>query len=579
MKNKLIGIFVCTILIAVTIIPVSGIYNIEKTELEEQYLIDKQEIACTKGDDVDWWSQYQHDPQNTGYTTSKAPNTDNILWTFEDDNGRFNSPVIIDNKVIVGSWGYYLNFMSGRLYCLDAETGGELWIKSYPIKNILCAAASVDDEMIYVSPNYVDEDIWEISCCDFQDGSQLWKKTNYGYTNTGTTIIDDKLFFCGSTKFHQEKNVYCLNKINGNIIWEYFAGQGTESLSGCCPAFVDNKLFFCKASSNPCVYCLNASTGEMLWKWKNPLGHGVKNSPTVVDGKVYFGTHGHGTIYPETGESEWIHGAVFCVDDENGNKIWQSNIRDSFTWSSPAIYNNLVYICSKFDKVYCLNAETGDLVWDYTITYPSGDLEGSGPFSPAIADNKVYVSAPCRDSSRLYCFDAYTGEVIWEYDKPGWLSVTHNLAIADGKVFTGFGQQFGNSGFLYCFSDIEPDAPDAPIISGISEGAPGEEYEYTITTTDPQGDDVYYYVSWGDGTIDEWMGPYNSSEEVSINHTWSKKGKYEIRARAKDTVGLRGAIGSFSVTMPKSKSQGLWFLRWLERFPNVFPILRYMLGL
>ena len=319
-KGMIYGIIV--LLIVNTVLPATGTLINKNIKLEEQNISDKQEILIDpKGDNVDWWPTYQHDSQNTGYSTSKGPSTDNILWRFEDDNGRFNSPIIMNNKVIVGSWGYYLNFMSGRLYCLDAETGGILWIKNYPIKNIICAAASVDDEMIYVSPNFVDESIWEISCCDFQDGSLLWKKTDYGHTNTGTTIVDDKLYFCGDTKMNEEKYVYCLNKITGNIIWKYFVGRGTEHISGCCPAFKDDKLFFCKAVSDSCVYCLSVSSGEMQWKWKNPLGHGVKNSPTVIDGKVYFGSHGHGIVYPENGEAEWINGSVICVNAETGDTI------------------------------------------------------------------------------------------------------------------------------------------------------------------------------------------------------------------------------------------------------------------
>ena len=37
-----------------------------------------------------------------------------------------------------------------------------------------------------------------------------------------------------------------------------------------------------------------------------------------------------------------------------------------------------------------------------------------------------------------------------------------------------------------------------------------------------------------------------------MSHTWSEKGKYEIKARAKDTDGLRSAIGTLPVSMPVS---------------------------
>jgi len=39
-----------------------------------------------------------------------------------------------------------------------------------------------------------------------------------------------------------------------------------------------------------------------------------------------------------------------------------------------------------------------------------------------------------------------------------------------------------------------------PAITGDAKGKPGEEYHYTISTTDIDSDDVYYYVNWSDNT-------------------------------------------------------------------------------
>ena len=37
---------------------------------------------------------------------------------------------------------------------------------------------------------------------------------------------------------------------------------------------------------------------------------------------------------------------------------------------------------------------------------------------------------------------------------------------------------------------------------------------------DPEGNDVFYKVSWGDGFIDGFVGPYASGEEVTLSHAW-----------------------------------------------------------
>ncbi len=77
--------------------------------------------------------------------------------------------------------------------------------------------------------------------------------------------------------------------------------------------------------------------------------------------------------------------------------------------------------------------------------------------------------------------------------------------------------------------------PYAPDISGPTNGEVGVSYEYIIYTTDPDGDNVSYYIDWGDNTTSEWLGPYLSNENITVSHTWNSQGTYNIRVKAKDT--------------------------------------------
>jgi hypothetical protein len=93
-------------------------------------------------------------------------------------------------------------------------------------------------------------------------------------------------------------------------------------------------------------------------------------------------------------------------------------------------------------------------------------------------------------------------------------------------------------------------APFPPQIEGSSEGDIGREMTFNIVTTDPGNFDVYYWVDWGDGTYDEWVGPYASGAVTSIGHTWSAEGNYTITAKAKNTLGSEGGWSDpFSVTI------------------------------
>ncbi len=128
-------------------------------------------------------------------------------------------------------------------------------------------------------------------------------------------------------------------------------------------------------------------------------------------------------------------------------------------------------------------------------------------------------------------------------------------------------------------SIIDNEPPNIPTITGQTAGKSNVTYLYTFVTTDPDGDDVYYYVDWGDDTFEEWLGPYDSGEKASATHSWTQ-GTYTIKVKAKDTFDVESDWGILDITMPvNQQSAHPWFHWLLYRFPNAFPILRQILGL
>jgi len=122
--------------------------------------------------------------------------------------------------------------------------------------------------------------------------------------------------------------------------------------------------------------------------------------------------------------------------------------------------------------------------------------------------------------------------------------------------------------------------PIAPTITGATKGKVKVATSYNFTTIDPDGDEVSYFIDWGDGTNNSWIGPYLSGDLIPISHSWSKKGTYTIQAKAKDIYGNESDWGELTVTMPCSYNlpiQQFWE-RLFERFPNAFPLLRHLMG-
>jgi hypothetical protein len=125
-----------------------------------------------------------------------------------------------------------------------------------------------------------------------------------------------------------------------------------------------------------------------------------------------------------------------------------------------------------------------------------------------------------------------------------------------------------------------PGAPNAPTITGPASGDAKTAYDYTATTTDPEGDQVSYFFDWGDGTNSGWLGPFASGTGTTQSHTWSAKGNYTIKAKAKDTANHESDYATLTVTMPVSLNLAFhqFIEKLFERFPHAFPILRQLLG-
>jgi hypothetical protein len=128
-----------------------------------------------------------------------------------------------------------------------------------------------------------------------------------------------------------------------------------------------------------------------------------------------------------------------------------------------------------------------------------------------------------------------------------------------------------------------PNKPNTP--SGPAKGKPGSLYLYRTSTVDFEGDSVYYMWDWGDGNISEWLGPFASGAQASAQKSWSAKGTYSVKVKAKDIYGGESDWSDpLSITMPKDSSYQFssLFLQILqhlfERFPHSFPILQHILG-
>jgi hypothetical protein len=139
---------------------------------------------------------------------------------------------------------------------------------------------------------------------------------------------------------------------------------------------------------------------------------------------------------------------------------------------------------------------------------------------------------------------------------------------------------FGEPSLIIKGINVENHPPDKPTITGDSSGKPGTEYKYTFVSTDPEEDQISYYIDWGDNTSTVWTGTLPSGEYYNFSHTWSEKGDYTIKAKAKDTYGAESNWATLEISMPKTYIYNpimQLLLKMLERFPFFEKILNQIL--
>ena len=68
----------------------------------------------------DWWDTFHHDLLHTGFSTSTAPENNQVLWSYQTSDVFTSSPVVSHGRVYAGSWDY-------NLYCLDMDNGNLFW--------------------------------------------------------------------------------------------------------------------------------------------------------------------------------------------------------------------------------------------------------------------------------------------------------------------------------------------------------------------------------------------------------------------------------------------------------------------
>jgi hypothetical protein len=121
----------------------------------------------------------------------------------------------------------------------------------------------------------------------------------------------------------------------------------------------------------------------------------------------------------------------------------------------------------------------------------------------------------------------------------------------------------------------ENHAPSITVITGNTKCKMNNFYNYTFSAIDPDDDEIFYLIHWGDGIVYYWIGPYNSGEKITISYCYQlmpnqKSDEIIISARAKDIHEACGEWGYLNVAILKNYQ--IISSKTIFRFQNYFLI-------
>jgi outer membrane protein assembly factor BamB len=143
--------------------------------------------------------------------------------------------------------------------------------------------------------------------------------------------------------------------------------------------------------------------------WTHELGTGF-SSVSVADGRLYSMGHQGGQ---ET---------VWCLNAETGDVLWNSaydaqlnaNLYEGGPGATPTVDGEFVYTLSVDGRLLCLNRSTGDVVWEKILQndLDVGMHEWGFNSSPFILGDQLILEA-----GRVVSYDKRTGEKNWQTAK------------------------------------------------------------------------------------------------------------------------------------------------------------------
>jgi hypothetical protein len=526
MKKKIIGMFICTLLI-VTIIPtvsslnnkkINMIVNNDNTHsLTQADWFEIQKLLASDGGDGDFFGvsvsisgdyaiigAFGDDLRGSAYVFVRSGSSwlqeAKLVASDSSMDDMFGYSVSISGDyAIIGAFG---DDSRGSAYIFVRS--GSSWLQEAK----LVASDGGDGDFFGFSVSISGD--YAIIGAEYDD---LGRGSAYVFVRSGSSWLQEAKLVASDGSVEDFFGVSV--SISGD--YAIIGALGDDSASGSAYVFVRSGSSWSQEAK---LVASDSSMDDMFGYSVSICGDCAISGAPQVDS-----SRGSAYVFMRSGTS-WLEVAKLVASDGVGNDYFGCSV---------SISGDYAIIGAKNDDLYCGSA--------YVFVRSGSSWSQEAKFVAS-------------DSSR---------EDIFGY----------SVSICGDYAISGACNDDSGRGSAYVFIRNQPPNPTG--IDGPDHGKLGVEYTYCINLSDPNNDSLFVLWDWGDGISTGWIGPFGSGEEVCDSHIWSKKGTYTISVTVKDIYGATVTVYK-EISIPRNKAI-LYkhpVLVWLfERIP----ILKHLMDL
>ncbi len=318
----------------------------------------------------------------------------NVVWKAALPGPGASSPIVLGDRIFITSFTGFatssrepgeMTNLKRHLLCLNLADGKIIWDTAVPAEmpeqdrireghGYASSTPVADAERVYAFFGKTGVFAFDHS------GKQLWKtkvgdKLNGWGSATSPVLYKDYLIVNASI---ESDSLVALDKKTGKEVWR--ANVSNESWHA--PVFVTapDGSTEVVAAKNGRVLGFNADTGEGLWNVKTGIPWYMCPTPVVQDGIVYVigGRTPNGALAIRAGGRG---------DVTASHVVWK--VGKGSNVPSPILHDGYLYFAHEnLGIVYCLNAKTGELVFEERLEPSPGQIYAS----PVMGDGKIYFT-------------------------------------------------------------------------------------------------------------------------------------------------------------------------------------------